>query len=304
MIAHLQTRVRALLQKFRASCTPFVALQLSFFALGCANDVDETPNVLPSSIVAGDGGVRTDDGEILVGHWYAYQSLVLDTLDGKDHPAVNVLNALWASDLAQQEMNVLYMVTEVDDQHIWFRGFNGVRTDDGYCLVKETELPVHMNRSGQVLTMEEPTRFTVYTGSVDIPKNCAPNLTPRHMIPVDQAWFKIEISSDNNTLTGVVESATIPERAIDGVCTCVTAPGTLAEKCGGLDSTYENEKCAGCGPNYHHLRGLMEIFGKLNLSCKDDDGAPGVCMTAHFEAARLAESPIFCADGSVRALSE
>ncbi len=275
-----------------------------FCAAGCENELDNTPNVLPGDQLEADSGVQQEDGAIEVGQWYAYQSMVLDTLDSKIHPAVSVLNSLWASDMAQQEMNVLYMVTEVDDSHVWFRGFNGVRTDDGYCLVKETELPVHMNRSGQTLTMEEPTRFTVYTGTVDIPKNCAPNLTPRHMIPIDQAWFKIEVSDDNNWLTGQVESATIPERAIDGVCTCVTAPGTPAEQCGGLNPNYENAHCPGCGPNYHQLRGLMEIFGQLNMSCKDDDGAPGVCMTAHFTAARLASSPVFCPDGAVSALND
>ncbi len=276
----------------------------AFCAIACSDDEKEEPNRFDAApqeqedaAVAGTSCQSCPE----VGQWYAYEELKLSSLAGNErHIAINVLNTMWANAFASKELNVLYKVTQSDETHLYFEGYNGVSDGKGgYCLMRESQLPVHLLREGCHLKMESPTRFNVFTGTVDVMQNCAPNSTPKHAIPIENAQFDLAMTEDCSALIeGKVLSATIPERALDEVCVC-TAISSVATQCGGIDPTYiatKDQFCDGCGPKYYRMRWMMSMASASDLAidCDAENGEKGICMTASFKARRITETPRFC----------
>ncbi len=273
---------------------------------GCANELDTTLNVLPSSSkpdVAADTG--PDTGPIgtcdcaTVGDWYRFTELAIDTLAGEVNPLLTILNELWRNDIKAHSLNILVEVVEVTETEVRLRAVSGARVggpgSEEVCLLAGTEFEVIHPRSGCRLEGSQPTGINVYAGSTDKLKNCAPGLAPEHAIPARDLALEATVANDCSGLVGgKVASGVITEAALDSVCSCLKPE---LEACSDLHPGYvgPQNKCGGCAKDFQHLKGLLGVAGGITeYACTSLAGEPALCITAHFAAERLATSPSPC----------
>ena len=230
-----------------------------------------------------------------LGTWYRFTKMQIASLDGNpEHPAIRVLNNLWSRDIEEDQLNVMFEVKEVNGSQITIRALNAARyntPDTGYCLLPETAIEFVFNRDGCDFTNPEPSGINIYAGSVDIPKNCSPELEAPNTIPVREVTLTGAFNDDcSQIISGRVPSASIPQVGLTQTCTCLSP---IVESCGGLDPSFESEQCAGCNTAYTSLQEQLSLFGELSYGC-EANGAPAVCLEAEFEAERLNFTPSDC----------
>ncbi|GMV41024.1 MAG: hypothetical protein AMXMBFR64_27400 [Myxococcales bacterium] len=282
----------------------------------CENPVDDSVNVLPGAL-SGDstGGKDTKTPGALdvpadvspvecsdcmkVGDFYRVNLLEVTQLDGKDHPVIGVLNPLWKEDIHLFELNILFRVVAIEDTKLELAVISGARvgTDGKVCIVKDTEAPLKLTRAGCFAPDSEPAALNIYAGAPTTPKNCtvSPTTLPvRHVIPVVNAKITGQVATDCSTMTNGQVDGVIAEEALKQICTCSTGTGVFSDKCGSPDNSYADAKCGGCGNSWKSLMDLLKAFGALDYGCKTEDGKPGVCLLAHFEAERFPETPPPC----------
>jgi len=280
------------------------------FAVGCENEVDDSANILPSNDMmvqdaappAPDGGATCRDC-LEVGMWYRFDTLTVETLAGEVHPAVPTLNAAWAADVENKELNILFEIMAIEGDTISIRAINAALLGEGdICLLPDTAVDLTIASDapgGCEFTTTEPAGINVYAGTTDHSKSCAPNRPIANSIPVEQLQLTNGVNADCSRITtGKVVEAAIPATALTEVCTCLaglTGPATL---CPELDADYaaDNGSCAGCNLGYQPLGELVALVGgsELKTECTDAAGGPAVCLSASFEAVRLDASPANC----------
>jgi hypothetical protein len=266
--------------------------------MACDGDAEMTANILPwvdagaavepdtGDTTGGTGGVCDCFTE---GMWFHFDSMVLETIGGGDHPVIGTLNTLWAADISKSELNILFEVTSVTATNIEFRAMNAARITDtasDLCLLPNTEATFAMAREGCSFSESAESSINIYAGSVDNPKNCSTVLPVPHAIPVDRAVLSGEFSPTCDAITsGVVVSGALEETALDQVCACLLLGDEMAETCGELDPNYEGD-CPGCNDGYQPLGTLLNAFGPVAFDCESASGAPAACITASFTASR------------------
>ena len=280
------------------------------FAVGCENEVDETANNLPSNDMmvqdaappAPDGGATCRDC-LAVGMWYRFDKLTVDTLAGEVHPAVPTLNAAWAADITNFELNILFEITAIDGDTVSLRAINGALVDgEEICLLPDTAVSLTISAQeagGCDFATTEPAGINVYAGTTERSKSCAPGRPVPNSIPVEQLQLTNGVTADCSRITtGKVVEAAIPGEALTGVCTCLAGLTGRADLCPELSADYmaEDGSCAGCNIGYQPLGQLVALVGGGDLSteCIGADGEPAVCLSASFEAVRLDASPAEC----------
>ena len=284
----------------------FVVMAL---ATGCENELDETPNVLPSNDMMvvdaapppPDGGATCTDC-VAVGTWYRFNKLTVDSLDGEQHPVISILNPAWDRDVQGFELNILFEVTAIDEGSVTLRAINGARVgEDEICTIPATAVELAMifgTDDGPChLASAEAASINIYAGTPEFTKNCAPNRAVPNSIPVEQVRLTAELSPDcTRILGGKVLEAGIPADAMDEVCTCAAGLAGSADACGALDPEHMNMdgSCLGCNAQYQSLGQLVSMFGELNKGCLTADGDPAICLEASFEAVQLEASPPEC----------
>ena len=194
------------------------------------------------------------------------------------------------------------------------------------CLLPQTTAKIRLPRSGCKLLDSDEGSINVYAGSVDHPKNCGylNNLTPKigadHAIPIRGVHIRANLSTDCKTIeNGQVFEGSFSAGALFHLCTCQTTPGQSSDVCitpqpSPADASKVPESdCSLCGNNWQSLGGLLAAFAGatacddktpcdkgaacfhgfcrddtgLKYGCKDEYGAPSVCMGATFTAERL-----------------
>jgi hypothetical protein len=309
----------------------FLALVVA--VAGCANDVDTSENRLPPppdgavDSGASDAAEHTGDAAVdasvdaappcdpgtggcaacpNVGDWYRFTSLKVDALDGRNHPVIPVLNALWASDITRDELNVLYEVTAVRDDEVDLRVENAARMEahDGtYCVLPSTAVDMTLKRGGCGFCMDTPRAINVYAGaqwhadpSGYVTKNCAPGLEVPNTVPIRNVRLIGHYDEGcGNVMDGTVKGAGLPKSALSKICTCVTAPDAYAEQC--LNGRPGAGCDAACQGSYKNLETLLNQFGlghPLEYGCRTPEGEPAVCVDASFTATRIDHSPPEC----------
>lgn len=279
------------------ACT--VSILLLAGALGCASPVDTSENRLPSvSSQPIDGDTTESDttqGEtsggacdcLTVGRWYRFDSLVLTSIDGKDHPVIATLNGLWGADIVALELDILLAVKAVSATSVTMSVMNGARIDgtQDICSLTDSAIEIVFPRSGCSLEASAESAFNVYAGTETYPKNCSTTLPVKHAIPVSRARLEGTLSDDCGAiLSGKVPSGGLGQSQLDEVCTCLLLPGQPAEKCGALDASFADTTCVGCNAKYQPLGGLLRAFGEPDWLCQTEDGKPAACLTADFTA--------------------
>lgn len=278
---------------------------------GCSNDVDTTENKLPylsqETLVSdtSDDGTSQLDGDdvaastcdcLTVGRWYRMDTLALTTIDGKDHPVIPTLNALWKSDISVLELDIMLEVKAVSETSVTMRVVNGARVDgtQDICQLDDTAIETVFPRNGCTLEPSGESAFNVYAGTQDFPKNCSTTLPVKHAIPVSRARLEGTLSDDCSTiLNGKVPSGGLGQAELDKVCTCLLLPGSPAEDCEPLDASFAENTCVGCNKNYQSLGGLLKAFGEPDWLCQTEGGALAACLTADFTAVAM-EAPPSC----------
>lgn len=274
-------------------------------ALGaCDNPVDAMPNKLPSAsaLDATDTGPDVDPAAtcdcLAVGQWFRFDSLVLTSIDGGDHPVLPTLNGLWAADIAGHELNLLLEVTAVSATEVTMTVVNGARVDGttDICEVTDTAVTLVFPRDGCHLGPSAESGFNVYAGTETYPKNCSTTLPVKHAIPVSRARLDGTVSATCDAIVGgKVPSGGLGQGALGQVCTCLLLPDQQAEDCGALDPTFDaTPSCAGCNAHYQPLGDLLTAFGDVAWSCTTEGGDPAACLTADFTAAALPSGPPTC----------
>ncbi|MBM4344570.1 MAG: hypothetical protein FJ100_14490 [Deltaproteobacteria bacterium] len=203
----------------------------------------------------------------------------------------------------------------------------------GLCLLPVTESVVTMLRSGCKLKNAQPTGLNVYAGTVANPKNCTTGLAVPHAIPVRNAFFEATLAPTCDAVAdGLLIEGGIARTALDGTCTCLLMGDQMAEDCGvpdpkfagylsskneackadgdcpkgeicetklnycykpGAPAKFCTECCKGCSDKYSNLNELLDSFGPLKYTCKDEKGEPAVCLSATFTA-KPAQPPAEC----------
>lgn len=270
--------------------------------VACDGDPSVLPNVLPwvdatttsDTTDPGDAAGPGDTGGgacdcLAVGTWYRFDSMVLETIGGGDHPVIGTLNALWAADMAKAELNIFFQLTAVSADTLEFRAMNAARRTDTtseVCLLPSTEASFTMPREGCTIKDSAESSISVYAGSVDNPKNCSTVLPVPHAIPVDRAVIRGEFDPSCEAVSsGVVVGGTLGETALEQVCACLLLGDELAETCGALDPEFEGD-CPGCNDSYQPLSALLNAFGPVNFDCESSTGDPATCITGLFTASR------------------
>ncbi|MCB9730197.1 MAG: hypothetical protein H6744_12890 [Deltaproteobacteria bacterium] len=275
----------------------------------CENDTNVPLNKLPTvadgsadSDVSADGGADSDVSATCecatVGDWYRFTELALDTIAGGENPLLPILNGIWAKDIANYDLNILFRVEAVSDSEVTLRAVSAARVGalgtTGICVLPGTEFDVVHPRSGCALGDSARTGINVYAGTTALVKNCAPNITPEHAIPARDLVLKATVAGDcSHIVSGTVVSGVISESALDSVCSCIKAS---AEECGPLDPSYDAvPACKGCGSAFASLKTLLKNIGQIDTyEAKTSSGEPAVAVTGHFQAVRLDSSPPNC----------
>jgi hypothetical protein len=231
----------------------------------------------------------------MVGDWYRFTIMQIASLDGdRTHGAIRTLNTLWANDINNDLLNVLFEVKEVSATQVKVRALNAARynePDTGYCLLPATAIEFVFERDGCDFINPEPSGINIYAGSVDIPKNCSPELPAPNTIPVRSVTLQGTFSDGcGQIIRGRVPSASIPQSGLSQTCTCILP---TVESCEGLEPDFESEQCPGCNQRYTSLNQQLSLFGALTYSC-EADGEASVCLEAEFEAERLNFTPSDC----------
>ena len=320
--------------------TPFQTSSLSYFSpnhvlyltligwlilgVGCTeNKIDTSPNILPSpqnepnqggSMGLG-GGMGGDSGGsqggmqgeapcqscIQEGSFYRFTELSLTSLDGNNaHPVIGTLNSLWAGDIENHQLNILFEIKEVSEDSLRVAALNAAwngEGDDDYCLLTNTAIEFNFTRSECGFINEDPAGINIYAGSQEYPKNCSvtdefPNTIPVRDVILEGAFNE----SCDEIISGVVPSAFIAKEALDQTCTCLIGPASPLDACKGPDSSYMGDadgNCGGCNDSYRSLNSLLSAFGELNYSCSDE-GNPAVCIDAQYKAVLLNFTPEVC----------
>ncbi|MEZ4265089.1 MAG: hypothetical protein R3F39_01835 [Myxococcota bacterium] len=273
---------------------------------GCANATDSELNKLPSSTKVDvvtdtkpDTGPAGSCDCASVGDWYRFTTLAIDTLAGEENILQPILNGLWAGDIAAYSLNILVEVTEVTETEVRLRAVSGARVGEPgsseVCVLPGTEFEVIHPRSGCELQASQPTGINVFAGSTSKIKNCAPGLSPIHAIPARDLVLEATVSNDCSMITGgKVLSGVLTESALGSVCSCLKPK---LEDCSTIDPGYvaKNGSCGGCNTDFSDLKGLLKLQGGIEtFDCQSASGEPAICLSAHFEAARMDSSPMPC----------
>lgn len=292
--------------------------------LGCEkNTLDETPNKLPVADAGGDatglpgdtsGTVETCDC-LQKGMWFRFDTLQIKSLDGGQHQVIGVLNPLWQADIDAKELNFYLEVVDVAEKEFTLRIVNAARSgkpgSGEVCLLDSTQSVVVMQKQGCKIKNAQATGLNVYAGTPANPKNCTTGLEVPHSIPVRNAFFEAELSPKCDRVNnGLLIEGSIGKAALDNTCTCLTLPGKTAEDCGIPDAKfagYNSQKnedgkaaafcttcCQGCNDNYSNLNELLDSFGPLKYTCKDDKGGLATCLSATFSAPQIPAPPPKC----------
>jgi len=262
-----------------------------FLLGGCSNPVDNSPNVFPSEqdVVVGTVGTECS-GCPLVGQWYRFDTLALSQLDNKDHKVTEVLNPVWANDIALLELNIMFEVVEVTPTAVVFRAINAARigTEGEMCLLRDTEISVTMNREGCKLTSSEPSEMNIYAGTQDHPKTCVTTGGP-NTIHVQGVILQSEFTEDcGKAINGEILEGLLPKADLDSTCSCITTGNTLSDEgCQTPDPNYEDENCGGCNKGFVGLNTYLKAFGTLDYLCPTSASEPGVCLSGSFSMARF-----------------
>jgi len=274
----------------------------------CSNPTDDTPNKLPDPVGAqGDGGGDATCGTcdcLKPGTWYRYTELQLTSIDyHEDHVITQVLNPLRQADIDGGELDFFMEVQKVSASEVVVRVVNGARIANGteICLLEYTGVEVVHPRQGCCLGASKETGMNVYAGTHVNPKNCAPNLPVKHVIPVRKAVLDTKVMPDGvdgcSEVTGTLISGSLAVAALEKTCTCLN-PGKQAEACGDLDASFDDGKkpgCGGCSDKYQNLMSLLTKFNpKLTFECTAPDGSPAACLSARFKGVRIDSPPKPC----------
>ena len=293
-----------------------IPLCLALVALaGCASPVDTTENKLPpptvpdttpatevSEVEVGEVGEVEGDTVVAgceclaIGQWFRFDSLVLTSIDGADHPVLSTLNGLWKADIEGRELNILMELTAVSATSVTARVVNGARIDgtQDICQISDTAVTLTFPRSGCDIAASAESAFNVYSGTETYPKNCSTTLPVHHVIPVSRARLAGTFSETCDAIgAGKVPSGGLGQSELDDICTCLVLPGTPAEDCGALEPAV-GAPCPGCNKNYQSLGNLLTAFGDVAWSCTTESGAPAACLTADYSAAALTAAPSEC----------
>ena len=289
---------------------------------GCENEIDDTPNVLPTGPTAGEGsagegsageGAGATAGESAgatagesaspcescaeVGAWYRFTALELESLDGGPHPVISVLNNLWARDVDDHVLNVLFEVRSVEGDQITMGAMNAAwvsEADDDYCLMPETAIEFIFTQSQCSISNSDAAGINIYAGSKEIAKNCSPEGEATNAIPVRDVLLGADFSADcSQLLSGSVRSAAIKRSALEGTCSCLSP---VLESCEGVDPNFEGNssgECVGCNTRYNSLSRQLNMFQELTWEC-EVDGEQAVCLEASFAASKLSFTPSAC----------
>jgi hypothetical protein len=292
---------------------------LSLALAACENEVDTSPNVLPTgddgkaAVDEGSGGDASGDGSssatcadcTVVGTYYRFDILALTEIDSNPaHPLVDVLNNLWVADIERFELNVLFRVDKVEPNKTSFTALNAARQQatGEMCLLPHTEVPMIFPTDGCKFLESEKTSINVYAGDETHPKNCSTTRAVKHAIPITEVIVTARMTPDcSEVKDGMVITGGMPQEAISQICTC-TLPNIedQAEACGELDpnfvETTPSNPCPGCNPAYQNLLKLLRAFspGGLNANCDDGFGEDSICIGARFNAKRLDFTPPDC----------
>ena len=268
---------------------------------GGAGEAGGTGEAGGAGEAGGTGGTCTTNGPCaecpVVGSWYRFTELKVDSLDGKEtHPVRPVLNNLWAGDLQRNQLNILFEIKAVDKDQVTIQALNAAwisTAPDDYCLLPETAIEFVFERDGCLFENTTPSGINIFAGSQEIPKNCALSLDVPHTIPVRNVILQAEFSNDcGQILRGSVPSAAIPQAELGQICTCLSPS---LENCGGPDPSFEgnNGECNGCNTAYQSLNRQLSALGDLDFGC-EVNGAPAVCLESSFKADRLNFTPPLC----------
>ncbi len=285
-------------------------------ALGCQKSTDELrltydANVLPEVAAAKDTAALPADASatttacdcLAKGMWFRFDTLKIKSLDAGPHLVINTLNPIWQNDIKKKELNFFLEIQDVTATEVKLRILNAARTDKAgnLCLLPVTESVVTMLRTGCKLKNAQPTGLNVYAGTPANPKNCTSGLAVPHAIPVRNAFFEATVASACEAVTdGLLIEGAIGRTALDGTCTCLLMGDQMAEDCGlpdpkftgypsgkneaGQPAKFCTECCKGCSDKYSNLNELLDSFGPLKYTCKDEKGEPAVCLSATFSA--------------------
>lgn len=271
----------------------------------CSNPVDTSENKLPYQSEL-DTAVADSDADasnagcgcLAVGQWFRFDALALTSLDGGDHNVIGVLNGFWATDIAANELNIMFEVTAVSDSEVAVLGTVGARVDgtEDICVIESSAQTFVFPREGCRLKPSAPASINVYAGTETYPKNCSTTLPVKHAIPVDGAVLEGDLDDTCSAISnGKVPTGVLGQADLGKICTCLPPFGQAADACGALDASYDPAgACQGCSDKYRSLSELLTAFGEVSWSCTTRAGDPATCVTADFSAVRLPAAPSAC----------
>ena len=237
-------------------------------------------------------------GCLAVGQWYRFDALQLTSLDGGDHNVIGVLNGFWATDIAANELNIMFEVTAVSDTEVTVLGKVGARVDgtQDICVIESSAQTFVFPREGCHLKPSAPASMNVYAGTENYPKNCSTTLPVKHAIPVDGAVLEGDLDDTCSAISnGKVPTGVLGQSDLAKICTCLPPFGQAADACGALDASYDpGGACQGCSDKYQSLSELLMAFGEVSWSCATLAGDPATCVTADYSAVRLPAAPAAC----------
>ena len=297
-----------------------VSLSLGFTLGGCqSNSIDTTPNVLPGADLNPQGGEMNggemNGGEmnggmdepstcrtcVQEGTFYRFTELALTSLDqNESHPVIGTLNSLWAGDIDNHQLNVLFEIKAVTEDQIQVAALNAAWNGEGendYCLLENTSIDFAFQRSECGFSNQDSAGINIFAGSQEYPKNCALTDESPNTIPVRDVLLQGAFNeSCSEIISGTVPSAVIAQSALEQTCTCLIGPMSPLSACKGLDPAYTGDDdgaCGGCNDSYRSLNSLLSAFGALNYEC-ETGGNPAVCIEAQYSAVRLDFTPDVC----------
>lgn len=292
-----------------------VVLSCAVFGLAaCENTVDSAANHIPllsddvatSDTCEGDSCAPQACDCLKIGDIYRFKTLQLTNVDGDpDFAVIPVLNSLWQMDIDAYELNFYVKITKLTATEVEIAVTNAARVGDTKkpCLLPQTTAMIRVPRKGCDLLDSDTGSINVFAGSVEHPKNCGylQNLSPKigadHAIPIRGVKIRGNLSADCQRIeNGQVFEGAFSKAALFHLCTCQTTPGQSSDVCitpqpSPADASKIAESdCSLCGKNWQSLGGLLNAFAGdqgLKYGCKDEYGAPSVCMGATFTAERL-----------------
>ncbi|MBM4321700.1 MAG: hypothetical protein FJ125_17610 [Deltaproteobacteria bacterium] len=227
-----------------------------------------------------------------------------------------ILNAKWSSDLDDRILNVLFSVDSSEPSHtgyvarkVLMRAASGWRSPgqinlapgeevESFHMLKGTCSPIELqpnrecNDRCQLATVGKA-ELNFFAGSLEEPINCAPELTPQHVVPLTQMKASFIFNEDCSRLLQGNLTACLLRSAAERLCMC-PGPSGSCKLIPTEPSDDPNLYCNRCGTGqmWFNLAAALPDLPGVNPdlpACDPPLGDAGYKVTGIFEGEEITE---------------